>query len=382
MKGLPRGMFDRLVLAQAADKHCKGFRSWDQLVAMLYSQLSGCRSLREVEAGFNQHALHHYHLGTRPIRRSTLAEANRKRSAALFESVCAQLMSSLRGSLKAELGQMLYLMDSTPIPLKGLGYDEWTRDNRSDRTQGLKVHMLIASGGVSVPVEQAITAANVNDVEVGRSFTTEAGATYVFDKGYCDYNWWHRLDQAGALFVTRLKKNAGVVSQGVSPLPGPAAPTILADERIAFRHRRPGGGRVNDYHGRQLRRVTVARPDKATPLILVTNDLDRPAETIAALYRQRWEIELFFKWLKQNLKIKRFVGRSENAVRIQIYTALIAYLLVYLYRQRHRPATTLKLILSALSASLFTRPTAERIVGYRRHKERRTQAALQAELAL
>lgn len=381
LKGFPRGAFDRVVDAHGADKHSKGFRSWDQLVAMLFSQLSGSRSLREVEVGLNTQIAHHYHLGTRPVCRSTLAEANQKRPAAVFEATCKQLMSSLHGRLRSELGQMLYLIDSTPIPLKGLGYDDWARGQRSSRTQGLKVHLMVACGRHSLPVEQVISAANVNDIEVGRGFALESGATYVFDKGYCDYHWWDRIDQADACFVTRLKRNAGIVVQrDFSDCSTDGV--ILADEVIRFRHRRPGGQRINPYYGRDLRRVIVARPDKATPLVLVTNDFKRPATEIADLYRQRWEIELFFKWLKQNLKIKRFLGRSENAVRIQLYTALIAYLLVYLYHRRLRSDQPLKLLLCALATGLFSRPQTEHTTHQRRRSRRLALASLQPQLAL
>jgi len=206
LEGLSRGAFDRLVETHAADKHSKGFGSWDQLLAMIFSQLAGCRSLRDIEAGFNQQTRHHYHLGTHPIRRSTLADANRKRSPAVFERLCNQLMAGVRGKLKTEVDELLYLIDSTPIPLQGKGYDDWAVGRQGNRTQGLKVHLMIASGAVSLPVEQKISAANINDIDIGRRFSIEAGATYVFDKGYYDYNWWHRLDEAGASFVTRLKR--------------------------------------------------------------------------------------------------------------------------------------------------------------------------------
>lgn len=378
LEGLSRGGFDRLVQAHATDKHSKGFGSWDHLLAMLYSQLAGCRSLRDIESGFNEQTRHHYHLGTRPIRRSTLADANRKRSPAVFEQLCGQLMASVRGRLKAEMRDLLYLIDSTPIPLKGKGYDDWVNGQQGNRTQGLKVHLMIASGATSLPVAQVISAANINDIDVGRGFSIETGATYVFDKGYYDYNWWHRLDEAGAVFVTRLKRNASVERIGTHS--ESADTRILIDECIQFRNKRPGGQRINRYHGRPLRRVVVTRPDKPTPLVLVTNDFQRPAEVIAELYKQRWEIELFFKWLKQNLKIKRFLGQSENAVKIQLYTALIAYLLVYHYRQRHGETKTLALVLSALRVSLFSRHNTDTTVSQRERRQREYMAELQPSL--
>ena len=209
LKGLPRPVFDKQVRELDADKHCKGFKSWDQMIALIYAQIACASSLREIETGFNSQKIHHYHLGTRCIRRSTLADANQKRPAALFERICQLLMAKVSRHLRQEVGEFLYLLDSTPIPLKGLGYDDWTRDNHNHRTQGLKVHVLMASGS-NTPVQSLVSAPNINDIDVGRNTPIEAGQTYVFDKGYCDYNWWYQIHCAGAYFVTRLKSNAGV----------------------------------------------------------------------------------------------------------------------------------------------------------------------------
>ena len=381
LKGLPRGSFEKIVDAYQGDKHSKGFRSWDQLVAMIYSQLSGCRSLRELEAGFNSQAVHHYHLGTREIKRSTLADANTKRDCGLFEQVCGQLLQRAHRKLRGELKDLLYLMDSTPIPLKGLGYDAWTKDTHCHRTRGLKVHLLYAPSA-AMPIEAEITPANVNDIQIGRSMPVERGATYVFDKGYCDYNWWREIDLKGAFFVTRFKKNAGVEQVEAKAIPEEVREIIREDAIVRFKCKRPGGKRVNHYYGEPLRRVVVNRPDKATPLILVTNDMKRSAHEIAELYKQRWGIELFFKWLKQNLRIKQFLGRNENAVKIQIYTALITYLLAQSYRLRQGVSSTLKLWLVELRSGLFQRPEVERETARRRRRRRMECQELQGVLAL
>lgn len=354
MKGLPRGGFEKIVTQFEGDKHSKGFRSWDQLIAMVFAQLSGCRSLRELEAGFNSETSHYYHLGSRSIKRSTLADANRSRSSDVFAAVCEQLMAQAHRKVRKEFGDLLYLIDSTPIPLKGLGYDDWSKDNHNHRTQGLKVHMMIV-GNRALPVHTEITAANVNDIDAGRRMGIAAGSTYVFDKGYCDYSWWHRIEQSGAYFVTRLKRNAGIRCEKEQAIPEDEQRSILADEQVVFTNKCPGGKRKNAYQDKAVRRVTVNREGKS-PLVLVTNDFTRSALEIAELYKRRWGIELFFKWLKQNLKIKRFLGRSENAVKIQIYTALIAYLLVERYRQQSGVVQTLTLCLAELKAGLLSRP--------------------------
>jgi IS4 transposase len=381
MKGLSRGNFEKTVAEHQADKYSKGLRCWDQLVAMIYAQVSASKSLREIEAGFNSQAAHHYHLGTRPIRRSTLSDANAKRHSEVFAQTCGQLMQQANRSIKAELGELLYLIDSTPIPLKGLGYDDWAKETRSDRTQGLKVHMMFASGA-EVPVQAALSPANVNDIEIGRKMVIEPGRTYVFDKGYCDYNWWFNIHQKNAYFVSRFKKNAGIEQVRLLHIPASEQGYILEDSVVQFKNKHPGGKRINHYYGTPLRRIIVERCDKKTPIVLVTNDFNRSAHEIAEAYKKRWGIELFFKWLKQNLKIKKFLGRNENAVKIQIYTALIAYLLVYLYRGKHTQGQTLKMCLATLKAGLFQRPEIEQMVLARRQKLRCEHQRLQGALAL
>lgn len=371
MKGLSRGSFEKIVLNHKADKHSKGLRCWDVLTAMTYAQISGAKSLRELEAGFNHHSKHHYHLGTRLIKRSTLSDANAKRSCQVFADTCNLLMGRINRSLKSEVSELLYLIDSTPIPLKGLGYDDWTKDNRSDRTQGLKVHMMIEHQ-LNTPTHADISPANVNDIDKGRDMPIEAGATYVFDKGYCDYNWWFSIQQQGAYFVSRFKKNAGIVVQEALPIPKEDQDIVLEDSVVQFKNRQPGGKRINHYYGTALRKIVVYREDKLTPITFVTNDFSRSAKEISVFYKKRWGIELFFKWLKQNLKIKQFLGRNENAVKIQIYTALIAYLLVYLYRKNQGASQTLMLYLVTLQNSLFQRPETEEKV-YKRRRLRQSE---------
>lgn len=381
LKGLPRQMFEKNVFAYQGDRHSKGFTCWDQLVAMIYAQVSGCRSLREVEAGFNSQSAAHYHLGSREIKRSTLADANAKRCVEVFSATCEQLIQQAQRGVRAELKDLLYLLDSTPISLKGHGY-EWAEEKRNHRTKGLKVHMLYAPG-MAIPVHTAITGANVNDVEQGRAIPIEPGATYVFDKGYCDYNWWHQLHQSGAFFVTRLKKNAGIKQVKSLQVPPDAKDQgIVEDAEIVFKNRRPGGSRINAYHGTALRRIVVDRPDKGSCLVIVTNDFNRSAIEIAGLYKKRWGIELFFKWLKQNLKIKSFLGQSENAVRIQLYTALIAYLLAYLCHRAGHSVQSLKLWVVELKSGLFQRPETERYTAEKRRRELQEFQRLQCALAL
>ena len=373
MKGLPRDVFDRLVDKHQGDKYCKRFDHWHHLVAMVFAQLNEAPGLRPLETAFNSHVAHHYHLGVGRLKRTTLADANEKRRQAVFADTVAWLMQQVSQRVRRQVRELILLLDSTSITLKGREFERWTRDNRTRNTQGIKLHVLYDTF-TQAPQWQSMSAANVNDVEMAHQVALQAGAVYVFDKGYCDYNWWHRIHQAGAVFVTRFKRNAGLRIEQERAIAAEAAGTVLQDQVVRFKHKRSGGQRINHYDT-PLRRITVARPDKATPLVLATNDLTSPALEIAQRYKERWEIELFFKWIKQHLKVKKFFGRSENAVRIQLLTALISYLLVALYKQAHGLKQSLWECLCLVRATLFQRPETEDS-RYRRRREQERQMAL------
>lgn len=365
LKGLPRGEFDKLVARHSADKHCKRFNHWKHLVVMVYAQLSGTTGLRPLEAAFNSQRVHHHHLGVERIRRSTLADANEKRSDTVFAETAAWLMNQVSGQLRSEARDLLYLLDSTSITLKGREFDRWTEATKTRRTQGIKLHILLA-GRHALPVWQAMSAANVNDVEQARSVPLEEGATYVFDKGYCDYNWWHKINRSKARFVTRFKGNAALVVIGERRVPEDAVGIVQRDEIVRFKYKSARGGCKNHYD-QPLRRVTIARHDKPTPLVLATNDLTSSALEIAQRYKERWGIELFFKWIKQHLKIKQFFGRSENAVRIQLLTALISYLLAAILKKTNAVSATMWHFLAELRATLLQRVKTDQD-RYRRQK--------------
>jgi IS4 transposase len=372
LKGLPRSTFDRLVKQRNADKYSKKFGHWEHLVAMLYGQLSEAPGLRPLEAGFNSHAAHHYHLGATPIKRTTLADANATRSDAVFSDAAGWLMGQVSRQLRKDADELKYLLDSTSLTLKGREFETWTRDSRTRNTQGIKVHVLF-DAHCKTPDWYSFSAANVNDVSQAWEVPLRQSALYVFDKGYCDYRWWNAITQAGALFVTRFKANAGLSVVQERSIPAEAAGMVHKDEIVVLKHKR-GGGRNNPYTG-ALRRITIDRPGKATPLVLATNDLTSPALQIAQHYKDRWGIELFFKWIKQHLKIKKFFGRTENAVRIQVLTALISYLLVALYKQRHSLSTTLWECLVLVRATLFQRRQNDAL-RYRSQRQLRQQMAL------
>lgn len=357
LKGLPRAVFNRCAERHNADKGCKRFHHWDHLLAMVYAQLSGASSLRALELGFNSHAMHHQRLRTSAVHRSTLAWASKRRSAAVFNDTAAWLMSQVSRKLRRDASALVHLLDSTSITLKGRGFDSWTLNNRNRNTQGIKLHVLLDAKS-NAPLWHDFSAPNVNDVTQAWQVPLQREVLYVFDKGYCDYNWWAQIDAAGARFVTRIKRNAGIESVENLLIPEDAQDIVLRDETVRFKHRQMAKGRVNRYT-KVLRRVTLCRPDKDTPLVLITNDLKSSALEIGQRYKERWEVELFFKWLKQHLKVKAFLGRSRNAVHIQVVSALIAYLLVALYKQKHQLKHTLWHCLTLITSTLFEPPVTD-----------------------
>jgi IS4 transposase len=319
-----------------------------------------------LESSFNAQSAHHYHLGCKAVKRSTLADINARGTVPIFVHIAEVLMQRVPSALRKEAMPLVRLLDASSITLKGHGFDAWTKQTRTRCTQGMKLHVLLGLHE-QAPLSQALTAPNVNDIEYARTLPIEKGVTYVFDRGYCNYSWWWHLEQSGACFVTRFKHNANVLVLKPRPIAQAANGLILKDELVKLNNRNPGGGRHNPYT-KPLRRIEVAR-ENDKPLVLATNDLKSSALHIAERYRERWQVELFFKWIKQHLKIKRFLGRSESAVRIQILTALIAYLLLALHARANRITTSLWLLLSEVRSTLFQRTETELL----RHRRWRLQ---------
>jgi putative transposase len=324
---------DRRVIAGAVRAHGgdrgvgRGTKAWTcerHLKALLFAQVAGLDSLREIVVGLGAQAPSFYHLNLRAPARATLSDANAARPAAVFRDIAMALVGVAAGALRHEGEALIRLLDATPVPLKDARF-AWAE--QSARTRGLKLHV-VYDPRARRPVWFDLTSAKVDDTVAARAVPLEAGATYVQDKGYTDFARWAEIIAAEAFFLTRRKRNTH--RRAVVEMP-PAGEGILADRRLKIGHARAhAGAGKNPLWDTALREVVVARPDKADPLVLLTNDLVRPAAEIAALYKERWDIELLFKWLKQNLNIRSFWGRSENAARIQIYVALIAFLLLRL----------------------------------------------------
>jgi IS4 transposase len=318
-KHIPWTRFDRIVDKYGADELVRKLTTKRQLIALLYGQFSGSTSLREIVSGMESHETRLYHLGAAAVKRSTLSDANTLRPWQVFSELFAQMLPQAQRGLRRATADAVRLIDSTSVRLSSLS-EGWA--TFSTDVFGAKAH-IVYDPNADRPVYFAVTPANVNDITAAKAMPIEPGVTYVYDLGYYDYGWWAGLDDVGCRFVTRLKKNTPFTTVHENRVPKNS--NILSD-RIGHLPARLAKSRNNPLQVpvRELRVII----DTGKILRIVTNDLDAPAEEIADLYKQRWQIELFFRWVKQTLRIRHFVGISENAVRIQIAVALIAFLIL------------------------------------------------------
>ncbi|QEX15218.1 transposase [Hypericibacter terrae] len=351
LKPIDRRQFRTLVERHDGDAYDKSFKSWDHLVALIYAQLSHAKSLRGVEAGFNANSQHHYHLGVGKLVRSTLSDANARRPVSVFAGLFGTLSQEVDRLARQEGNEMLRLIDASPIPLgKVCAWADW-----NGRIRGMKMHV-VYDPKADRPCSVEVTPATINDIEVGRRVPIEAGATYVFDKGYCRYSWWCQIDAAEAVFVTRAKSNMRlratkrrklrkIVGDGFRIIDDAEVRLVSkGDSKLAIR----------------LRRIRVRR-EKGGVITLITNDMTRSAVEIATLYKTRWQIELLFRWIKQHLDIRKFLGNNENAIRLQVLAAMIAYLLLRIGARLHSVKIPLLRLAELVGQSLFTRKTFHRI---------------------
>lgn len=317
-----------IVNAHDGDAYDKTFKSWDHLMVLIYAQLSGASSLRSLELGWNANSQHHYHLDSGPLRRSTLSDANQRRPIAVFAGIFELLAGQLDRRLRRDGTAMLRLIDSTPIPLGRLC--DWAKSN--GRIRGMKMHVVYDPDS-DCPRIIEITDANVNDARIGRTISIETGATYVFDKGYCHYGWWTAITDAQAVFVTRPKSNIGLKLIDQRPIERVQGDgfSVLDDAEVSF------ASKGDSKLPMRLRRVIVKR-QHADTITLLTNDLKRTALEIATLYKCRWQIELLFRWIKQHLKVRKFLGNNQNAIRLQLFAAMIAFALLRIAARTHRVA--------------------------------------------
>jgi len=357
LKWIPWAEFDRLVAKHNADHRVRRLPSKSHFIAMLYGQFSGATSLRAIEAGLDSHSRRLYHIGGRKVQRSTLGDANANRPSALFSELFAMMVGKASRRLRKQVGEAVYLIDATSMRLSGRG-SEWARF--SAETCGVKAHV-IYDADAEQPIYSSVSAANVNDITAAQAMPIEAGATYVFDLGYYDYTWWAKMDAAGCRIVTRFKHNTPLEEIEVRAMPDD---TNIVSDRVGYLPRRQAKSRKNPMN-KPVREVTV-KTDTGKKLRILSNDLDASAEEIAALYKRRWAIELFFRCVKQTLKIKHFIGKSENAVGIQIAVALIAFLLLRLAHDAQKtikqPLTFVRLV----SENLMYRRRIDQLTGPRK----------------
>ena len=361
LKLLPWEEFTRSIERHEAGDRARAFSHESHLTAMLYAQLAGAVSLRDVEAGLSSHAVRLAEAGATPARRSSLAEANRDRPAAVFLDLLAVMIHRAHRKMRRAVRTLTLLIDSTSLPLNALSRG-WARF--SDKVCAAKLH-IVYDPNADCPVHTALTTANVNDITAAKAMPIVAGATHVFDLGYYDYGWWAELDGAGCRIVTRLKKNTPLTVTRALPVEEGGA--ILSD-RIGRLPIRQASNRRNPFH-KEVREVRV-RIETGKILRVLTNDLDAPAQEVADLYKQRWAIELFFRWIKQTLKITRFLGTSGNAVRIQIAAALITFLLLRLAQRTQEAVRSPLLFLRLVRINLMHRKGLDELLGPGQETER------------
>jgi putative transposase len=345
LKPIDRRWFQSVVDRHDADAYDKTFKSGDHLVALIFAQLSHINGLRGLETAFNANANHHYHLDVGRLRRSTLSDANARRPVGVFAEVFTKLSQMADRQMRREGAELVRLIDSSPVPLgKVCSWAKW-----NGRIRGMKMHV-VYDPKADCPRCVEVTAATVNDVEIGRQIETETGATYVFDKGYCHFGWWRKINDAGAFFVTRAKVNIRLRATKRRAVAEPCGDgfTIIEDAEVRLVSK--GDSRL----AIPLRRIKLKR-DKGGAITLITNNLQRSAIEIAQLYKGRWQIELLFRWIKQHLDIRKFLGNNENAIRLQVIAAMIAYLLLRIAARLHGLKIPALRLIELVSRRLFMR---------------------------
>ena len=345
---LPKHKFRRCVNRYSGNYHTRSFSCFDQLTCMAFAQLTYRESLRDIECCLR--AMHEklYHMGIRgKVSRSTLAYANEKRDWRRYCDFAQILIHEARilyadEDFGLELEQTVYALDSSTIDLC-LSVFPWARFRR--KKGAIKLHTLLDLRG-NIPSFISITDGKVHDVNILDVLIPEIGAIYVMDKAYLDFERLYRLDQSSAFFVTRAKSNTKLRRLYSRPID--KSTVVKCDQVVVLT-----GFYSKKAYPEKLRRIKVFDPEKNRRLVFLTNQFGLPAETIADLYSSRWQVELFFKWIKQNLRIKAFYGTSENAVKTQIWIAISVYVLVAIIKKRLKIDVSLYTILQIFSVSIF-----------------------------
>lgn len=349
MQHLPMHTFRRLVAQFDGDQYVKRFACLDQFLCLAFAQLTGRESLRDIEICLRAHQAKLYHLGIRgPIARSTLADANEQRDWRIYAEFAPRLITTARRlyvdePLDIELAHTVYALDSTTIELC-LSIFPWARAMHPGRG-GLKMHTLLDIRG-AIPTVIDFSPSRQHDVHMLDQLVPEPGAIYLMDRAYLDFERLYRFHCEGSFFLMRTKKNLRVRRRYSHPV---ADRTLIGcDQTVVL---------VRDVARKRypcpLRRVRARDPETGKSIILLTNHFALPATTISALYRHRWQIEIFFKWIKQHLRIKTFYGNSPNAVKTQIWIGVAVYVLIAIVRKRLKLTGSLYELLQILSVTLF-----------------------------
>jgi len=345
---LPNKEFQKCVARYHGDSHLRGFSCWDQLLAMSFAQLTYRESLRDIEACLRSMSGKLYHMGLRgKVARSTLADANETHDWRIYADFAQVLIGIARplyagDPIGADLNQSVYALDSTTIDLC-LSLFPWAHFRKCKAA--VKMHTLLDLHG-NIPTFVRITDGTVHDVNILDEIVPEPGAFYVMDRGYVDFERLFRFTLSSAFFVTRTKKNVLLQRRYSHPVNKSAG--VRSDQTVIL----IAAGSVKVYPD-ALRRIHYVDAETKKRLTFLTNNFALPALTIALIYKCRWQVELFFKWIKQHLRIKAFFGTSENAVKTQIWIALSAYVLVAIVRKRFALESSLYQILQILSVTLF-----------------------------
>jgi len=348
MDFLPWSTFDRYVVRYRGDRYVKTLNCAEQYRAMAFAQLTYRESLRDIEACLSAQKDKLYHMGFRgPVRRSTLADANESRDWRIYADFAQRLIVQARKlyadeELGLDLSNTVYALDSTVIDLC-LSTFPWARFHAS--RAAVKVHTLLDVRG-NIPSFIHISEARVHDMKVLDLLVPEAGAIYLMDRGYSSYAKLYALHLAGAFFVTRARSNLD--ARRIYSAPVDRSTGLICDQTVAF-----DGEHSRHHFPEHLRRIRYKDSGSGKTLVFLTNQMTLPATTICALYKHRWQVELFFKWIKQHLRIKRFFGISENAVKTQIWIAVSVYVTVAIIKKRLDLQMSLYSLLQILSVTLF-----------------------------
>ena len=348
LQSFSRLEFDAVVKKHKGERHARGFECWTQFVSMLFCQLGHARSLSEITGGLAACEGKLVHLGVKtPPKKSTLAYANQHRPWEIYRDMFEKLYQRCadeamhRAKKKFRFHNKLLSLDASVIPLCIKTFD-WAKYRTGKGAA--KLHLLLDHDGY-LPKFAALTEGKTGDITVARQLEFQKGTVVVFDKGYTDYDWWLRLTRQGVYFVTRLKDDAsyGIVREREVK----AGSNVIRDEEILLTKIQEQGQQAI------MRRIEIWVEEKQKTMVFITNNMKLAASTIAAIYKDRWAIEAFFKALKQSLRIKTFVGTSENAVMIQIWTALIAMLVVKFLKLKSTFGWSLSTLVALLRQQLF-----------------------------